>query len=419
VWAQTTTTVVVTTTTTVRASTTTTQAGSTTTSIPPAALCQQLAARQAGRYVVALLACEEKADKAASRGAEFDFSACLADAESTYKSGIPKRIDDENCPPCIDQEMAKVAPRQQCLVPPGPHCDPSGGKAARKCGNRVTRLLMELVDRLVGCRVKAARRELQNLKFDEKACEKRQRVRYNHRIRELKNCPACLVTAQPADCWSGTVRLNNRSAYCDCVRPPGSETCEDNNSCTRDECIEHVCTHTPVNENQDCSGDDDDRNPCTASVCREGQCVHLPDPNSEGRACATNDRDDEECTEDICRDGACAHPPVENGTPCPDADPCNGEEACREGRCREGAELLCITGNPCTDGKCVTGVGCLEMPLTGPCEDGSACTLGDRCEDGECRPTRFLVCDDRDECTIDTCSSSAGCIFTPVPGCGE
>lgn len=297
-----------------------------------------------------------------------------------------------------------------------PFCNPEGGKPARKCGNRMTRLLTELVEHLVGCRVKAARHELEKTKFDEFGCEARARKRYDDKVGRLNGCPSCLVTGPPAVCWSLTARLNSLSAYCDCSGPPGLETCDDKDRCTRDACVDHKCTHTPDQENGACP---DDGSPCTDDVCLEGACAHPP--ANEGNACASRDRDDKECTDDICEDGKCAHPPKANGTSCADADLCDGEETCRGGECVPGFPLQCNTGNFCTGDMCDPKVGCIEVPVNDgkKCQDGDACTSGDMCTDGVCLPDDFVSCNDGNDCTIDTCSSSIGCVWTPDPRCFE
>lgn len=383
-WAQTTTTVAATPTT-VSASTTTSSGSSTTSStFPPAALCQQMAARQAGGFVTALLACEEKHATAVSRGREFDRSACVAHAEKVYEAGIPERVAEENCPACIADQMEGTVQRQECLGTSSPHCDPLGGKPALRCGKRMTRLLSELVERLVGCHVKAARNEVLGKTFDEERCERKFRREYDRKVGELRGCPSCLVNEEPAECWSRTVRLNNNSAYCDCMEP-GRGRCDDGNPCTTDTCEAHKCAYKATNGS--CP---DDRDPCT----KEGRC--------EG--------------------SACVYDPMPRGTACEDDDPCDGAEECdAEGHCSDsGPEPLACedSGNPCVISSCKPRTGCVREFRTGRCEDGNACTLNEMCtDDGTCFADDFVVCDDRDPCTQDSCSSLFGCIFTLHPRC--
>ena len=55
-----------------------------------------------------------------------------------------------------------------------------------------------------------------------------------------------------------------------------------------------------------------------------------------------------------------------------------------------------------------------------PCQDGLACTIGDRCLDGAC-VAGTGTCDDGNACTTDGCAEPAGCTHVAVPdqtGCG-
>ena len=63
--------------------------------------------------------------------------------------------------------------------------------------------------------------------------------------------------------------------------------CNDENGCTRDECVDKLCQATaivgcvPCDFPEDC----DDANPCTADTCEaDGSCRHAPMP--DGTACA-------------------------------------------------------------------------------------------------------------------------------------
>src|SRR5262249_200565 len=51
------------------------------------------------------------------------------------------------------------------------------------------------------------------------------------------------------------------------------------------------------------------------------------------------------------------------------------------------------------------------------CDDGNACTTGDRCAGGECVGGAALDCDDHNACTTDACSATSACGHAPVSGC--
>jgi subtilisin family serine protease len=52
-------------------------------------------------------------------------------------------------------------------------------------------------------------------------------------------------------------------------------------------------------------------------------------------------------------------------------------------RCVPGG---CDDGNPCTDDVCDPGTGCQHAPNSGPCSDGTECTVADQCSGGRCQP---------------------------------
>lgn len=81
----------------------------------------------------------------------------------------------------------------------------------------------------------------------------------------------------------------------------------------------------------------------------------------------------------------------------------------------------CDDANVCTVDSCkadVMGNPCVNMPITGNCEDGNLCTIGEQCLGGLCWNGQTISCDDKDACTTDSCDSTKGCVHDPIPGCG-
>jgi hypothetical protein len=76
----------------------------------------------------------------------------------------------------------------------------------------------------------------------------------------------------------------------------------------------------------------------------------------------------------------------------------------------------CDDSNPCTSDGCVTGA-CLHQPVSGICSDGNACTLGDQCLAGACKPASFLDCSDGNPCTADSCDMVKGCVHVATAPC--
>ncbi len=181
-------------------------------------------------------------------------------------------------------------------------------------------------------------------------------------------------------------------------------TCDDNNACTRDGCNPSTgCYHDPV------AGACNDGDPCTQDDrCVAGECTGDPLPCD----------DLDPCTDDACDPaaGECVHTP--NMAPCDDGDLCTLGDACQTGVCVPGIAPDCSDGNVCTSDACEPAVGCIHQPIAGVCDDGDACTVGDRCDEGVCSGSG-PDCEDGDPCTATTCDAQGQCTFDPVACCGD
>ncbi|MGM0577072.1 MAG: hypothetical protein ACQEXJ_15210 [Myxococcota bacterium] len=114
------------------------------------------------------------------------------------------------------------------------------------------------------------------------------------------------------------------------------------------------------------------------------------------------------CAEVGCGDsGQCEVTPLEDGLPCDDGNACSAGDTCQAGVCTGGAAVTCDDGNPCTDDLCVPAEGCTHQNNFATCDDGDPCTEGDRCEAGECVGPE-AACDDDNPCTVDTCDPATG-----------
>jgi hypothetical protein len=205
-----------------------------------------------------------------------------------------------------------------------------------------------------------------------------------------------------------------------CVVLPGAGTCSDANACTQDDtCQQGNCTGgkvIPCNDGNPCTLDGcdvatgctfskttaacDDGNACTgADVCKDNSCT-------SGAAVVCGDGNP--CTEDGCdAKTGCAF--LANAAPCTDGNACTVGDACKGGVCLPGASTVCDDANPCTADSCDVVAGCKFAPKTQPCDDGSACTVGDVCQDGACTPGKPVVCNDGNGCTDDGCDAATGC----------
>jgi len=101
--------------------------------------------------------------------------------------------------------------------------------------------------------------------------------------------------------------------------------------------------------------------------------------------------DHQACTyPDVCMNKKCVGMPVADGTHCTDGNACTINDQCSFGVC----------------------IGTVEPDGT-TCTDGDPCTDPDICQQGVCQPGGPLVCDDGNACTIDSCQSGVGCVFSP------
>ncbi|MBM4346323.1 MAG: hypothetical protein FJ100_23355, partial [Deltaproteobacteria bacterium] len=53
------------------------------------------------------------------------------------------------------------------------------------------------------------------------------------------------------------------------------------------------------------------------------------------------------------------------------------------------------------------------------CEDGNACTAGDKCANGKCGKGGTVVCDDKNGCTADSCDVVKGCVYQQAGACDD
>ena len=233
---------------------------------------------------------------------------------------------------------------------------------------------------------------------------------------------SCLNPPNSNACDDGTVCT--QVDLCKAGQCVGSSPvlCDDGNACTQDLCDAQTgCYHTsegssPCEDGNPCTGPDlcqggacvagpavecDDGDPCSADACNALLgCVHeSTNPCGDGNP----------CTDDICEPKkGCLYPP--NSKPCSDGTVCTSGDKCLEGECKAGQMLICVDGNPCTDDHCDPEAGCKFPPNTGTCSDNNECTTVDSCSGGVCVGQKALDCDDLNPCTTDSCDALKGCV---------
>lgn len=237
----------------------------------------------------------------------------------------------------------------------------------------------------------------------------------------------CVGTLKPCD--DGNICTDD---YCDtadgqCRKTDNMAPCDDGDPCTvEDTCSGGTCS---VSTDKIC----EDGDPCTDNYCDPitGQCRQTingadcedGDPCTVGDYCdlgecltgsPKNCSDDNECTADSCResDGVCLHDPIV-GIPCGAANKCIISGTCNSlGGC-DATYVVCNDNNICTTDVCAPSTGiCAYNPNTLPCNDNDACTSDDTCFSRLCIGNE-ITCDDEIACTVDSCDTEDGCVFTP------
>ena len=220
-----------------------------------------------------------------------------------------------------------------------------------------------------------------------------------------------LCTNDACDAKKGCVAKDNKLPCDDNDACTGADTCaagscvgakaicDDGNLCTDDACLPASgCTITTNNDV--CS----DNNACTVGdVCGGGSC-------KPGKALACDDG--KHCTDDSC-DAAKGCVTKDNTLPCDDGTICTVGDVCAAGGCKPGKKLTCADGNGCTNDACDAKKGCLFLPNAASCTDNNACTAGDGCKGGLCKPGKAIGCDDGNGCTDDSCDPAKGCVNKP------
>ncbi len=192
-----------------------------------------------------------------------------------------------------------------------------------------------------------------------------------------------------------------------CPGPDGDGNCRESCNEDADDCTAPDPAGTSCSDGLFCTTTDT----CDAG----GQCLGSGDPC----AVADGDANCREACDEATRTCAGLDP---DGTPCEDGVACTTGDTCSLGTCLSGAESSCDDANPCTDDYCDLAGGCTHAFNNAPCDDGDACTLVDRCEQGVCRGGEPVNCEDGDLCSVDSCDPRDGtCSSALIPdlSCNE
>ncbi len=192
-----------------------------------------------------------------------------------------------------------------------------------------------------------------------------------------------------------------------CSNPgkPDGSGCSDGNACTKtDTCKAGVCAPGSAvlcTASDQCHGigvcdttSGNCSNPVKAGTCDDGnKCTQTDTCSTLGVCvgsnpvvCSTSDQ----ChSQGVCdtTSGNCSNPAKVDGTKCNDTDACTANEVCTNGTCGGGGAVVCPPpASTCQTNTCDSVNGCVlankkDRTL---CDDGSQCSLVDRCTNGVC-----------------------------------
>jgi hypothetical protein len=243
----------------------------------------------------------------------------------------------------------------------------------------------------------------------------------------------------------------------DCDGLTDNLACDDQNDCTQDLCdaAKSSCTNnmldgSPCNaDNTECTANDacqsgackpgaaktcSDGNPCTDDSCDpKAGCVFANNSAGcdDGKICTTNDYcaggvcnagksnncdDANSCTDQTCDPVTGNCNTTFNTLNCDDGSACSSGDKCKDGVCKAGVTVDCTDTDACTLDSCDISGGCKHSVSTGVCDDGDACSYGETCASGACGGGQNLNCDDKNACTADSCDKATGCKHTPQNG---
>jgi len=148
-----------------------------------------------------------------------------------------------------------------------------------------------------------------------------------------------------------------------------SLSCDDNDLCTFDSCVNGQCIFSPIVCN--------DINACTVNLCDSfSGCIYIPADCSDNNICTI--------------------------------DSCDSIIGCTYD------SVNCDDNYVCTKDICDALAGCLYSALN--CDDYNFCTI-DICDSISGCFYSTVNCNDNDSCTIDNCDSLTGCIYLPDTNC--
>jgi len=231
----------------------------------------------------------------------------------------------------------------------------------------------------------------------------------------ITSCPPAAKACEVSLCDPGQGKCVNKPAT-------AGHPCDDGDACSvQDACDKGACAGGPnmclCQVDADCLPFDNG-NPCDGKyACQQGRCALVGKPVCPAEAAT--------CTTSVCdpTTGQCHEVADQDqeGDLCPHKDGvnhCRGPARCAYGVCTRGGKTECPDGTACIKAlPCEPSKGCVSVELSKAvtCDDDSACTSADHCDQGDCVGTEG-ACDDGNACTIDACGKDGKtCTASPGP----
>ncbi len=240
-----------------------------------------------------------------------------------------------------------------------------------------------------------------------------------------------------ADYNNGLVTLLGDCPF-SCATAADGTSCDDGNACTRtdtcqagacvgadpvtctalDQChavgvcnpASGVCSNPNKAEGTSCN----DGNACTrADTCQAGACT-----GADPVICAALDQ----CHAiGVCdpSSGVCSNPNKADGVGCNDGNACTRADTCQAGACVGSNPVICVARDQChAAGTCDPVSGACSNPNKADesaCNDGSACTRADTCQEGTCVGADPVTCAPTDACHVGgVCDAATGMCTNPT-----
>lgn len=158
--------------------------------------------------------------------------------------------------------------------------------------------------------------------------------------------------------------------------------------------------------------------PSGTTLCG-GACINTSSDAANCGGCGITCLASSPCKTATCSRGRCVESNLPNGTHCDDGNACTVGDTCQKGVCKPGRAKACVALDQChVAGICDPATGLCSDPNAGDgtsCNDGNACTRIDTCQSGVCVGSGEVRCTALDQChDAGTCDPATGQCSSPT-----